>query len=50
MGLFNPRAKTVGVDFAGTVEAIGKDVTTFKVGDERYLGEGDAQGKVVVNV
>jgi NADPH:quinone reductase-like Zn-dependent oxidoreductase len=32
-GLRAPHDPTVGVDFAGTVEAVGKDVTRFKPGD-----------------
>ena len=47
MGFFKPRAKTVGVDFAGTVEAIGKDVTQFKVGDEVFGGRDAAFAEYV---
>lgn len=35
-GLFRPRRKVLGTEFAGTVEAIGKDVTRFKP-DDRVL-------------
>ncbi|HEY2138759.1 MAG TPA: NAD(P)-dependent alcohol dehydrogenase, partial [Chthoniobacterales bacterium] len=35
-GLLKPRVKQLGVDYAGTVEAVGKDVTQFKPGDEVY--------------
>ena len=36
-GLFRPkRLKTLGFDIAGCVEAVGNDVTKFKVGDEVY--------------
>jgi len=36
-GLFKPRLATTGSDFAGTVEATGSNVRTFKVGD-RVMG------------
>lgn len=32
-GLKAPKVKTLGTDFAGQVEAVGKDVTAFRVGD-----------------
>lgn len=32
-GLFKPRLLTTGTDFAGKIEAIGKNVTNFKVGN-----------------
>src|SRR2546422_4876821 len=35
-GLRKPKNTTPGSDFAGTVEAIGKDVTEFKPGDEVF--------------
>lgn len=38
-GLFKPKNLILGSDFAGTVEAIGKDVTQVKPGDEVF-GEG----------
>lgn len=35
-GLRKPKAKHLGLDFAGRVEAVGKDVTEFSPGDEVY--------------
>lgn len=35
-GLFKPRNKILGNEFAGIVEATGKSVTTFKVGDNVF--------------
>ncbi len=40
-GLTRPKHGIPGLDFAGTVEATGKDVTHFKIGDEVY---GSANG------
>jgi NADPH:quinone reductase-like Zn-dependent oxidoreductase len=37
-GLFKPKDKIPGADFAGIVEAVGKDITHFKKGD-RVFGE-----------
>ncbi|MEZ4805469.1 MAG: NAD(P)-dependent alcohol dehydrogenase [Bacteroidia bacterium] len=33
-GLFKPKKEILGHEFSGTIEAIGKDVTKYKVGDE----------------
>ena len=35
-GLFTPKETRLGTDYAGVVEAVGKDVTQFKRGDEVY--------------
>jgi NADPH:quinone reductase-like Zn-dependent oxidoreductase len=36
LGLLRPKNRILGVDIAGTVEAIGSDVTRFKPGDDVY--------------
>jgi NADPH:quinone reductase-like Zn-dependent oxidoreductase len=44
-----PQETWIGVDFAGTVEAVGKDVTRFKPGDEVFGGrDGSAAEYLVV--
>ncbi len=35
-GLFKPKNKILGNEFAGVVEAIGKDVTLFQIGDKVF--------------
>src|SRR5256885_11492558 len=47
IGLRKPKDTRLGVDFAGTVEAVGKNVTQFKQGDEVFGGKGGAFGEYV---
>jgi NADPH:quinone reductase-like Zn-dependent oxidoreductase len=47
MGLLKPRTNRVGTDFAGTVEAVGKDVTEFRPGDEVFGGKSGAYAEYV---
>jgi NADPH:quinone reductase-like Zn-dependent oxidoreductase len=35
-GLFRPKFKTLGNEFAGVIEAIGKNVTSFNIGDKVF--------------
>ena len=46
-GLRRPKSERLGVDFAGTVEAVGKDVTTFRPGDEVFGGKDGAFAEFV---
>lgn len=48
VGIGRPEDPSIGVDFAGTVEAVGKNVTRFKVGDEVFGGKDGALGQYVV--
>ncbi|PCI04538.1 MAG: NAD(P)-dependent alcohol dehydrogenase [Hyphomicrobiales bacterium] len=43
-GLMKPKTSVLGYVLAGEIEAIGKDVTRFKVGDEIYATTGMAMG------
>jgi NADPH:quinone reductase-like Zn-dependent oxidoreductase len=47
VGLRKPKDTRVGVDFSGTVEAVGKNVTQFKPGDEVFGGRGGAFAEYV---
>src|SRR5256714_5511269 len=47
VGLRKPKDTRLGVDFAGTVEAVGKNVTQFKSGDEVFGGRGGAFAQYV---
>ncbi len=35
-GLFKPKIRTLGTEFAGEIEALGKDITSFKQGDKVF--------------
>lgn len=47
-GLRKPKDMRIGVDFAGVVEAIGKNVTQFKPGDEVFGGRTGAFAEYIV--
>ena len=47
-GIGAPEDPALGVDFSGTVEAVGQKVTKFKVGDEVFGGRDGALGQYVV--
>ena len=47
MGLLKPREGRIGTDFAGTVEAVGKDVTLFRPGDDVFGGRTGAFAEYV---
>src|SRR5713101_1414316 len=46
-GLRKPKVTRLGVDFAGTVEAVGRNVTQFKPGDEVFGGRTGAFAEYV---
>jgi NADPH:quinone reductase-like Zn-dependent oxidoreductase len=47
VGVGTPKDPRLGVDFAGTIEAVGKDVKRFRVGDEVFGGADGAFGQYV---
>jgi NADPH:quinone reductase-like Zn-dependent oxidoreductase len=47
-GLRRPKDTRLGVDYAGTVEAVGRNVTRFKPGDEVFGGRSGALAQYVV--
>jgi NADPH:quinone reductase-like Zn-dependent oxidoreductase len=49
IGLGRPKRGRLGVDFSGTVEAIGKDVSLFKVGDAIFGTVNGALAEYVVS-
>jgi NADPH:quinone reductase-like Zn-dependent oxidoreductase len=44
LGFFGPRKPVLGTELAGDIEAVGKDVTKFKVGDAVFAFPGAAFG------
>ena len=47
MGIFKPRSDRIGIDFAGTVEAVGKDVTHVQPGDDVFGARSGALAEYV---
>jgi NADPH:quinone reductase-like Zn-dependent oxidoreductase len=47
-GLGTPQDTTIGVDFAGTVETVGKNVKNFKAGDQIFGGRSGALAQYVL--
>jgi len=47
MGLLRPKEQALGVDFAGTVDAVGRDVAKLRPGDEVFGGRSGALAEYV---
>src|SRR6266700_3528441 len=47
VGLRKPKSTQLGVDFAGTIEAVGKNVANFKAGDDIFGGKTGAFAEYV---
>lgn len=47
-GLGSPTDPRIGIDFSGTVEAVGKEVTRFKPGDDVFGGKSGALAEYMV--
>ncbi|HSS96507.1 MAG TPA: alcohol dehydrogenase catalytic domain-containing protein, partial [Terriglobales bacterium] len=48
LGLRKPKETRLGVDYAGTIEAIGKNVTNFAPGDKVFGGRNGALAEYVI--
>ena len=48
MGLRKPKSERLGVDYAGVVEGVGRNVTQFRPGDEVFGGRNGAFAEYVV--
>jgi NADPH:quinone reductase-like Zn-dependent oxidoreductase len=46
-GLRKPKETRIGVDYSGVVEAVGKNVTQFKIGDEVFGGRAGALAQYI---